>query len=49
MVDWVMNLAAEPMTAWWVLGLAGVIGGVEIIRTSKETLWGEFFAEDLDE
>ncbi|MEO1101431.1 MAG: hypothetical protein AAFW65_06240 [Pseudomonadota bacterium] len=49
MVEWLMDVAADPVTAWWVLAVAGGIGMVEIVRTSRETLWGDFFADELDE
>lgn len=49
MVEWIMNVAEQPATAWWVLGLVATVAALEAIRTSKETLWGDFFAEDLDE
>ena len=49
MVDWAMKLASDPATPWWVLGVCAAMGVAEMIRTSKETLWGDFFADETDE
>lgn len=49
MVEWFMDVAANPAAAWWALALAGGIGIVEIVRTSRETLWGDFYADEFDE
>jgi len=49
MVEWVMNLAGQPSTPWWVLGVAGMIACIEMVRSGKEALWGDFFDADTDE
>lgn len=49
MVEWVTQLAGNPAAAWGVLIVVSTIAFVEIIRSSKETLWGEFYAEELDD
>ncbi len=45
MVDW----AREPVTSWWVLGLAGLVIGVEAVRQSREALWGDLFSDEFED
>jgi len=45
MMDFIMSVANDASTPWWVLSLAGLIVAVEAFR-SNDALWSDMFAED---
>lgn len=46
MIEFLMEIAGRPSTAWWVLGGAAVIIAVEAARSSKTDLWGDLVEDD---
>ena len=49
MVEWVVEIAQDPSTAWVTLCVVTLIALIEMVRSSGEALWGDFFAEELED
>ena len=49
MVELVMNAAANPATAWWVMGGAALIVMIEAATSKRPLLWGDMGDEDLED
>ncbi|MDJ0921468.1 MAG: hypothetical protein QNI84_10085 [Henriciella sp.] len=46
MIEAMMEWAAKPSAAWWVLAGAALIIVIEAARVSKTTLWGDMIDDD---
>ena len=49
MSEFVMSVANNPSTPWWVLIGVGLIVAVEAFRSGPAPLWGDMFDDPLDE
>mgnify|MGYP000161828620 CR=1 FL=1 len=49
MVEMVMDVAANPATAWWVLAGAALIVVIEAARSSRKVLWGDIGEDEFED
>ena len=49
MADFVMSVANNSATPWWVLTGVGLIVAFEAFRSGPAPLWGDMFDDPLDE
>ena len=49
MVEMVMDVAANPATAWWVLAGAALIVVIEAARSSRTVLWGDIGEDEFED
>lgn len=49
MVEMVMNVAANPATAWWVLAGAALIVVIEAAQSSRKILWGDIGEDEIED
>ena len=49
MVEMVMDVVANPATAWWVLAGAALIVVIEAARSSRKVLWGDIGEDEFED
>jgi len=49
MVEMVMDVAANPATAWWVLAGAALIVVIEAARSCRKVLWGDIGEDEFED
>ena len=49
MVEKLMDVAANPAVAWWVLAGAALIVVIEAAQSSRKILWGDIGEDEIED